>query len=160
MKKILGAMLLMLMMIVPAVAATSVASLNGTYNFQLLQYSPNSSQTCESVQGGSGGSVCFDLSSIQITTGTISFNGKGSATFLSCSSCNGKGGPVIGHAYAYTVSGFVANVDGVPNGKGANAAIALSLGSFNSSGVATTALILITNTGGSSSAMTGSANLQ
>jgi hypothetical protein len=58
------------------------------------------------------------------------------------------------------VSGFVANVNGVPNGKGANAAIALSLGSFNSSGVATTALILITNTGGSSSAMTGSANLQ
>jgi len=160
MKKVLGVTLLLLVAMAPAVAATSVASLNGTYNFQLLQYSTNSSQTCASVQGGSGGSVCFDLSSVQITTGTISFNGKGSATFLSCSSCNGKGGPVIGHAYTYTVSGFVANIDGVPNGKGANAAIALSLGSLNSSGVATTALILITNTGGSNSPMAGAANLQ
>lgn len=161
MKRVLAATVLMLMTMAPAFAATSVASLNGTYNFQLLQYSQNSSSTCEPVTGGTGGgNVCFVLSSVQITTGTISFNGKGAATFLSCSSCNGKGGPTIGHAYTYTVSGFVANIDGVPNGKGANAAIALSLGSFNSANVATTALILITNTGGSSSPMAGAANLQ
>jgi len=159
MKKVLGAMLLMSLMIVPAVAATSVASLNGTYNFQLVQSNTGSTQTCENVQSGTG-KVCFNLPTLQITTGTISFNGKGSATFLSCSSCSGKGGPVVGHAYSYTVSGFVSNINGVPNGNGTNAAIALSLGSFNTSGVATTALILITNTGGSSSAMTGSANLQ
>jgi hypothetical protein len=158
MKKVLALMLLMLATILPAVAATSVASLNGTYNFQLLQYSTNGSQTCEPVQGGSGGSVCFDVPSVQIMAGTISFDGKGSATFESCSNCNSKGGPAIGHPYTYTVSGFVANINGIPNGKGANAAMALSLGSFNSAGVATTALILITNTG--NSPLAGAANLQ
>jgi len=156
MKKVLIAGLFMLFAMAPAFA-TSVASLNGTYNFQLVQSSTSSTQTCANVQSGTG-KVCFNLPTVEITTGTISFNGKGSATFLTCSSCDGKGGPVIGHAYAYTVSGYVANINGVPNGNGSNCAIAFSLGSFNTSGVATTALILVTNSG--NSPMMGSANLR
>jgi len=156
MKKFLIAALFMLLAMAPA-SATSAASLNGTYNFQLIQSSTTSTQTCANVQSGTG-KVCFNLPTVQIITGTISFNGKGSATFLTCSSCDGHGGPVIGHAYTYTVSGFVANINGVPNGDGGNCAIALSMGSFNPSGVATTALILVSNSG--DNPLMGSANLR
>jgi len=119
----------------PAVAATSVASLKGIYNFQITNVtSPNAS------------------------VGTLFFNGTGTTVeFKSFTSYNGSGGPVIGQNYGpYVVSGFTASftitgivVHGVVCGSPTDPCpvLTLSLGSFNSSNVATTALVGIFNTG-------------
>lgn len=131
----LAALVALLATVFPAVAATSVASLKGIYNFQIT-----------------------NVNSPSASVGTLFFNGTGTTVeFKSFTQYNGSGGPVIGQNYGpYTVSGFTATftitgveVHGVICGSATDPCpvLTLSLGSFNPSNVATTLLIGIFNTG-------------
>jgi hypothetical protein len=134
---------------ISANASTSLASLKGTYNFQVIgvqneygYYKPNSN-TFVIISNGKcpAKTTCLWGAVEKLTVGTISFNGAGKATFLSVASYNeGTGGPVKGTVWPYSVSGFNGYLG--PAGNGA----ALSLGSFNSGNVATVVLFLTTDT--------------
>lgn len=122
-------------------AATSVASLKGVYNFQLSGFSNENGYysgstwvqvngTCPSTQH------CFTQAFPRLTYGTISFDGAGHATFTSIASVNGgSGGPTKGTVWAYSVSGFNGALGSATNGA------YLTLGSFNTAGVATVVTI-------------------
>ncbi len=134
-RSLLSALVVLLATVFPAVAATSVASLKGTYNFQIT-----------------------NVNSPSLSVGTIEFDGTGKGVvFKSFTEYNGSVGPVVGQNYGpYVVSGFTASftitgieVNGVICGGSTEPCpvLTLSLGSFNSSNVATTGLILVENTG-------------
>ena len=162
-----------------AFGATSVASLNGTYNFQIQQVNSeygyyNSSDTW--INLGNGGQCpkntqCQQIYLSDVSVGTIYFNGKGSVKFTAfMDSIKGPGdGPPLNKYFPYKVSVYAAafTVTGITNnGKLCVAAttcpvVTLALGSFNPAGVATVNLVLITKTGDSNNAaMGGTAVLQ
>jgi len=123
-------------------AATSVASLNGVYSFQVQgltnEYGYYSGSTWVNLNNGQcpAGKSCFVQAFSQLTYGTLSFDGKGHATFLSVTSVNsGSGGPTKGSVWTYTVSGFNGAIGSASNGA------YLALGNFNSAGIAQTVLI-------------------
>jgi hypothetical protein len=131
----LAASIMLLATVFPAGAATSAASLKGTYNFQII-----------------------NVSSPDASVGTLFFDGTGKIVeFKSFTQYNGSGGPVIGQNYGpYTVSGVTGTftitgvtVHGVICGSATDPCpvLTLSLGSFNASNVAGTVLIGIFNTG-------------
>jgi hypothetical protein len=150
----------------PAAAATSVASLNGIYNFSVREtshaYGYWNQSTWVTVNGQCPKNVqCWVEAFDNVSVGTIQFDGKGNAKFLSfttyCVGCGG-GGPKVGTIYKYTVSGYNATLT-IPGTNGAS--VALALGSFNAQNIATTALMLIIDSNsGVKDAMTGIANLQ
>jgi hypothetical protein len=139
-------------------AATSVASLHGMYSFQLQgvsnQYGYYSGSTWVNLNNGScpTGHSCFSQAFGKASYGTLFFDGKGHATFLSIINVNsgGGGGPVKGSVWGYSVSGFNGAIGTATNGA------YLSLGHFNAAGIAQTVLI---RTGDSSPEM-GQAILQ
>jgi hypothetical protein len=148
--RIFAVIALLFASVFPAAAATSVASLNGTYSFQVIgvsqqwgYYSGNNwiniNGNCPNPQKKGG---CVNLSFAKITVGTINFNGKGTAKFLGFKQYgeNGGGGPVVGTSYPYKVSGFAGTLT-IPGPKGGT--VSLSLGSFNSANVATVVQFLI-----------------
>ncbi|MGA8150561.1 MAG: hypothetical protein WB952_06405 [Terriglobales bacterium] len=137
-------------------AATSVASLKGVYNFQVAGFSNENGYysgstwvvvtgTCPTNQH------CFTQAFPRLTYGTLSFDGAGHATFTSVTGVNqGSGGPTKGAVWAYSVSGFNGALGTATNGA------YLTLGSFNSAGVAT--VVTIRTAGGNPN--TGVATLQ
>jgi len=175
------ALLLILMATVLALAstsfaATSVASLNGTYNFQVYsvksQYgyycAPGQTGNCSWHNLGNGACpakyTCQNIYVQDVAVGTLYFNGKGGAEFTSFADSQGGGGPKVNVVYTYKVSGFTASmvIPAADAGGGTNSpTITMSLGNFNAAGVAQTVLLLVTNTGDSgNSALGGMAVLQ
>ena len=141
-----------------SLAETSVANLKGVYKFQMGQvitengyYSGNVwnqvTDTCPIAQH------CSEQRILRYTSGTVSFDGAGHATFLSVTSVNGGcGGATEGSVWTYTVFGF--------NGAMGIGTIIdhLTIGSFNSAGIAT--VVAIRRAGNSSDAGVGFATLQ
>ena len=120
-------------LLVPAFGATSVASLKGTYAFQISgvsnQYGYYVSNVWHQVNTCPAKTNCQNQAFPKLTVGTISFNGAGKATFLSITQYNqGSGGPVKGTVWPYTVSGFNGLLGTIGNGA------ALTLGAFNAAG--------------------------
>ena len=133
---------LLLASVFPAMAATSVASIKGTYSFQVIGVSQqwgyykgnnwvNINGNCPNPQKNGG---CINLSFAKITVGTLSFDGKGAAKFLAFKSTNTGGGPKVGVSYPYKVSGYTGTLTITGSNGGT---VSLSLGSFNSGNVAT-----------------------
>jgi len=125
-------------------AGTSVASLKGVYSFQLQgvsnQYGYYSGNTWVNMNGKPcpKGLYCSNQAFGKATYGTLSFDGKGHATFLSITEVNnggGGGGPVKGSVWPYSVSGFNGAIGTATNGA------YLTLGNFNAAGIATTVFI-------------------
>ena len=117
----------------PAFGATSVASLKGTYAFQISgvsnQYGYYVSNVWHQVNTCPAKTNCQNQAFPKLTVGTISFNGAGKATFLSITQYNqGSGGPVKGTVWPYTVSGFNGLLGTIGNGA------SLTLGAFNAAG--------------------------
>ena len=151
---------LLLASVFPAMAATSVASLKGTYSFQVIgvteQYGYYTGNTWTNVNGNCPKNAnCYNEVFSKITVGTMSFDGRGNAKFLSFKNYgpNGGGGPVIGTSYPYKVSGYFGTLT-IPGPKGGT--VSLSLGSFNSANIASVVQLLIPDT----QPMQGSAILQ
>ena len=120
-------------LLVPAFGATSVASLKGTYAFQISgvsnQYGYYVSNVWHQVNTCPAKTNCQNQAFPKLTVGTISFNGAGKATFLSITQYNqGSGGPVKGTVWPYTVSGFNGLLGTIGNGA------SLTLGAFNAAG--------------------------
>ena len=121
--------------------ATSVASIKGVYNFQVSginnQNGYYSGSTWIQVNGNCPANQhCFVQAFPQLTYGTLSFDGLGHATFLTVGGVNnGSGGPKAGSVWPYSVSGFNGAIGTSSNGA------YLTLGSFNSAGVATVVTI-------------------
>jgi hypothetical protein len=147
--RIAALLVLLVASFVPAFAATGVAQLKGTYNFQVVgvqnqygYYQPNSNTFVVVTNGVCPkGDTCVRAAVEKLTVGTISFDGAGKATFLSIAKYGqGSGGPVKGTVWPYTVSGFNGYLGTAGNGA------ALSLGSYNSAGIATVVLFLTTDT--------------
>lgn len=123
-------------------AATSVASLNGAYSFQIQglanEYGYYSGSTWVNVSNGQcpKSEQCFMQAFSRIVYGTLVFDGKGHATFTAVTNINGgSGGPTKGTVWAYSVSGVNGAVGTSSNGA------YLTLGDFNSAGVAQTVFI-------------------
>ncbi|HXM22738.1 MAG TPA: hypothetical protein VN948_15885 [Terriglobales bacterium] len=123
-------------------AATSVASLHGVYSFQLQgltnQWGYYSGSTWVNLnnQPCPTGHSCFNQAFSKASYGTLSFDGKGHATFLSIANVNsGSGGPTKGTVWTYSVSGFNGAIGTSTNGA------YLSLGNFNAAGIAQTVFI-------------------
>jgi hypothetical protein len=157
------ALLPLLMTSVFAIAATSVvetsvASIKGVYKFQMGQVATESGyysgNTWHQVTGTCPSSEhCSDQPILRYTSGMVSFDGAGHATFLSATSVNGGcGGVTEGSIWAYSVFGFNGAM-----GAGSNVDH-LTLGSFNAAGVAT--VVAIRKEGNSSDEGVGFATLQ
>jgi hypothetical protein len=138
---------MVLAMASPSFAATSVASLHGVYSFQIEgltnQYGYYSGSTWVNLNNGScpAGHSCSNQAFSKITYGTLSFDGVGHATFVSITNINsGSGGPVKGTVWPYSVSGFNGAIGTTTNGA------YLSLGNFNTSGIAQTVFIRTADT--------------
>jgi hypothetical protein len=136
-------MAMVLAMASASFAATSVASLHGTYSFQVQgvtnQYGYNSGNTWVNLNGQPcpKGLYCYSQAFAKATYGTLFFDGKGHATFVSITEVNsgGGGGPVKGTVWGYSVSGFNGAIGTASNGA------YLSLGHFSAAGIAQTVLI-------------------
>jgi len=136
-------------------SAANVKALHGTYSVQLVGVkvdytgipNPNCPQTCSQYN-------VANLVRLNGGVGTITFDGNGHFKFLSFITADGSGGPPIGVSFKYSVSGNTANatVQGSP--------VAISLGAYNSAGVAQVFNILVTDTGQSTSALMGTGVLQ
>ena len=160
MKKAALIVILMAMVLVMAstsFAATSVASLHGVYFFQLQgltnQYGYYSGSTWVNLNGKPcpAGHSCANQAISKVTYGTLSFDGKGHATFVSITNINGGGGgPTNGTVWPYSVSGFNGAIGTTSNGA------YLSLGTFNTAGIAQTVFIRTADT----NPMLGVATLQ
>ena len=139
-------------------AQTSVASLKGVYKFQIGQVATEngyySGNTWNQVTGVCpSGQVCSTQSVLRYTSGTISFDGAGHATFLSLTPVNGGFGDFTeGSVWSYSVFGFNGAMGSATN------YVHLTLGSFNSAGVAT--LLAFRKAGNSLNAGVGFATLQ
>ena len=132
----IAAITLMLAAALPAVAAApTVASLKGTYNFQVFNVknlygyycAPGQSGNCPWHTISNGGcpftgnnsNVCQNIYVQDMTVGTLLFSGTGGVAFKTMASSNpGDGGPPLNVVYAYKVSGFTASftITGVTNG--------------------------------------------
>ena len=149
------AAMLMLFAVTPAFAApVGVATMNGVYSFQVIGVSPqwgyyngstwvNVNGTCPNPQTKGG---CSNLSFAKITVGTLSFDGKGHAkflTFVNYGQGNGSGGPKVGVLYPYAISGQTGTLT-ITGTKGG--VVSLTLGSFNAAGLATVVQFLIPDT--------------
>jgi hypothetical protein len=144
-KSVLFVILMAAVLAIPSTsfAATSVASLKGVYNFQIAGLTNENGyytgSTWHQVNGNCPqGESCLVQAFSQLAYGTLSFDGKGHATFLSITHVNGGGGgggPVNGTVWAYSVSGFGGAVGSASNGA------YLTLGSFNSANIATVVTI-------------------
>jgi len=157
----------------PSFAATSVASLNGTYNFQVFNVKSQYGYYCAPGQTGNcpwhnlGNGACpknYNCQNIfvqDVSVGTLYFNGKGGGEFLSFADSQGGSGPKLNTVYTYKVSGFTATmvIPAADAGGGSSPTVTISLGDFNSAGVAQAVVLLVTNTG-SNSALGGVAVLQ
>jgi hypothetical protein len=141
-----------------SVAETSAASIKGVYKFQMGRVATESGyysgNTWHQVTGICPSSEhCSDQSILRYTSGMVSFDGTGHATFLSATSVNGGcGGVTEGSIWAYSVFGFNGAM-----GTGANVAH-MTLGGFNSAGVAT--VVAIRKAGNGSDEGVGFATLQ
>jgi hypothetical protein len=166
----LAGFVMLIVATMPAVAATSVANLKGTYNFYVLNVKAQTTGQCIAQPNGTCAQINY-VESItqQVSAGTIYFDGTGKVVeFTSFGQSGGNGGPVLNKNYGpYKVSGFNASftLTGIVNGGKTCGAVSnpcpvvtLSMGSFINN-VASTALILINNTGGSGP-LVGAANLQ
>jgi hypothetical protein len=153
MKKTALFLVVMSMALVTAASATSVASLKGTYAFQLQgmsnEFGYYSGSTWVSVSTCPTNQHCFDQAFSKVSYGTVSFDGLGHVKFLTVSN-GGSHGPTVGTVWTYSVSGFNGAM-----GTSANGAY-LTLGDFNTAGVAQTALMRTVDTNPS----TGTAILQ
>src|ERR1700674_2023776 len=137
-----------------AVAPVGVATMNGVYSFQVIGVSQqwgyynggtlvNVNGNCPNPQTKGG---CFNLSFAKITVGTISFDGKGHAkflTFLKYGQGNGSGGPTVGVLYPYAISGQTGTLTVTGTNGGV---VSMTLGSFNAAGLATVVQFLIPDT--------------
>jgi len=150
--RVFAVITLLLASVFPAAAATSVASVKGTYSFQVLGVTQeygyfNTTGGWVNVSNGRcpAKTNCNNEAFAKITVGTISFDGKGSAKFLSFKSYgpSGSGGPTIGTSYPYKVSNFVGTLT-IPGAHGGT--VSLSLGSFNAANVAMVLQLLIPDT--------------
>jgi len=137
-------------------AGTSVASIKGPYNFQLSGvrnfFGYYNGGTFVPVSGACPSNQhCQSQAFATVFTGVVSFDGQGHVTFVSVSSVNGGGGsPDAGAVWVYDVSGYNGAMTG---GQGS---LYLTLGSFNSAGVAT----VLTLRTGNGNPLTGVATLQ
>ena len=144
MKKLTVLLFPLLLLVAPAFAAND-ASLNGTYAF----FVEGTSSARAEVTGTNTVNVPSEET---LAVGTIKFNGAGTATFLSVMGYNlGENGPKAGSTFSYQVSGNTATMN--LN----SATISMSLGSYNSSGVATVVIILVSD---SDQPLAGIATLQ
>jgi hypothetical protein len=128
-------------------AATSVASIKGVYSFQIQGVSNEwgyySNNTWVNLNGAQcpKGQNCSNQAFSKLTYGTLSFDGKGHATFVSITNVNGGGhGPTKGSVWTYSVSGFNGAIGTANNGA------YLSLGNFNTAGIAQTVFIRTADT--------------
>jgi hypothetical protein len=141
-----------------SVAETSVASIKGVYKFQMGQVATENGyylgNTWYQVTGTCPSSEhCSDQSILRYTSGTVSFDGAGHATFLSATSVNGGcGGVTVGAVWTYSVFGFNGAMGTATN------VTHLTLGSLNAAGVAT--VVAIRKAGTSSDEGVGFATLQ
>lgn len=153
-----GLMATVLALAAASVAQTSAASLKGVYKFQMGQVATEngyySGKIWYPVTGTCPGSEhCSDQSILRYTSGTLSFDGAGHARFLSLTSVNGGcGGATEGSVWAYSVFGFNGAMGAATN------VAHLTLGSFNSAGIAT--VVAIRKPGNSSDEGVGFATLQ
>ena len=141
---------LLLASVFPAAAATSAASIKGVYSFQVIgvtqRYGYYNKNTWVSINGGCPkNTACFNNAFAKLTVGTISFDGKGKAKFLSFKSYGpgNNGGPTVGTLYPYSVAGFFGTLT-IPGPHGGT--VSLSLGSFNSANVAAVMQFFIPDT--------------
>ncbi|HXW91136.1 MAG TPA: hypothetical protein VEK33_11365 [Terriglobales bacterium] len=132
MKKLAILLFPLLLLVAPAFAAND-ASLNGTYAFFV--------QGTRSAIAEVTATDTVDVPSEEtLAVGTIEFNGAGTATFLSVMGYNlSASGPKAGSTFSYSVSGNTATM--TVNG----ATVSMSLGSYNSSGVASVVIILVSD---------------
>lgn len=149
--------LMMLVAVTPAFAAApvGVATMSGVYSFQVIGVSPQfgyyDGSTWVTVNGNcpnpqdKGG--CINLSFAKISVGTISFNGKGQAEFLTFANYSegnaGSGGPKVGVLYPYAVSGQTGTLTVTGSNGGV---VSMSLGNYNAAGIATVVQFLIPDT--------------
>ena len=150
--KLFAVFALLLASVFPAMAATSVASIKGTYSFQVIgvtqQYGYwSTTGAWVNVSNGKcpAKTNCNNEAFAKITVGTTSFDGKGNAKFLSFKNYGpgNSGGPVMGTPYPYKVSGFFGTLT-IPGPHGGT--VSLSLGSFNSANVAAVMQFFIPDT--------------
>ncbi len=143
MKKTALFLILMTMVLVTASSATSVASLKGTYAFQLLdvnnEFGYYNGSTWVSVTTCPTNQHCSNQAFSKVSYGTVSFDGLGHVKFLTISN-GGSHGPTVGTVWGYSVSGFNGAM-----GTSANGAY-LTLGNFNTAGVAQTVLMRTVDT--------------
>jgi len=123
-------------------SATSVASIKGVYAFQMHgitnEWGYYSGSTWVNLNGAQcpKNEQCMNQAFGKAVYGTISFDGLGHATFLSITSVNeGSGGPTKGTVWTYSVSGYSGAIGTASDGA------YLTLGDFNSAGVAQTVFI-------------------
>jgi hypothetical protein len=150
MKKTALFVILMTMVLVTASSATSLASLKGVYAFQLLdvnnEFGYYSGSTWVSVTTCPTNQHCSNQAFSKVSYGTVSFDGLGHVKFLTISN-GGSHGPTVGTVWAYSVSGFNGAM-----GTSANGAY-LTLGNFNTAGVAQTVLMRTVDTNPSTGTM-------
>ena len=141
MKKTALFLIVMAMVLVTASSATSVASLKGTYAFQLQgmsnEFGYYSGSTWVSVTTCPTSQHCSNQAFSKISYGTFSFDGLGHVKFLTITNVGGNGGngPTAGTVWGYSVSGFNGAM-----GTSANGAY-LTLGDFSAAGIAQTVLM-------------------
>lgn len=138
-----------------AVLPVGVATMSGVYSFQVIGVSQqwgyysgstwvNASGTCPNPVSKGG---CVNLSFAKISVGTISFDGKGHADFLTFVNYgqggSGSGGPKVGVLYPYAVSGQTGTLTVTGTNGGV---VSMTLGSFNAAGIATVVQFLIPDT--------------
>lgn len=150
-KSFFATLALFFTLVLPSVAApVGVAQLKGVYSFQLAGISNVSGYYVGSTWHYVNGNCpvnqhCMTQAFPKLSVGTISFSGTGKATFLTSVNYNpsgspNNGGPVKGNVWPYTVVGVTGLL-----GTKANGAV-LTLGSYNTSGIATVVLMLTDDT--------------
>ncbi len=143
-KYTLLSILFLLILNSPVALATTIAQLKGTYAFQMSgvknPYGYYSGGTFIAVSGNCPiNQHCGNVAMVKAVYGTISFDGRGHATFQSITNINdGGGGPIVGTVWAYSV--VAAKPNTVLLGTLSNGAY-LTLGNFNAGNVAQTALM-------------------
>jgi hypothetical protein len=163
MRKLFGTIAIVFTMLASSFAAqpTGVAQLKGTYSFSISgittaggYYTDNN--TWHYVNGQCPAKEnCTSQTFQKVTVGTIYFNGAGQATFMSITQYDPSGepnggGPVKGTVWPYSVTGVTGLIGTEGNGA------SLTLGAYNSAGLASVVMLLTGDTNPS----TGIATLQ
>jgi hypothetical protein len=162
MRKLFGAIATVFAMLASSFAAgpTGAAQLQGTYSFSITgvttaggYYTGN---TWHYVNGQCPANEnCTTQAFQKVIVGTLFFDGRGQATFMSITQYNASGepnsgGPVKGTVWPYNVSGVTGRLGTEANGA------SLTLGAYNSTGLASVLVLLTSDTNPS----TGIATLQ